>query len=108
MPLLNTLSTCISKVVAQGYTECFKVTTRGLYSTSKSRYYRPEQVVVATVHHCEGMGEAGCIYLLETSDGMKGTLVDDYATYADGSVVRFMKEVDEIKKKMGGLSKNLC
>jgi hypothetical protein len=48
------------------------------------------------------------VYLLETSDGMKGTVVDPYGIYSDGSVTRFMAEVQDISKKMTRHNKNVC
>jgi hypothetical protein len=105
MAFMNTLSACLNKAVAEGYRECFTVTGKGLYSTSRSRYYRPEQVQVLNFYRFEGQSDPAdnaIMYLLETSDGLKGTLIDAYGTYSDGSIGRFMTEVEEIRKKING------
>jgi hypothetical protein len=39
------------------------------------------------------------LYVIETNDGIKGTLVDAYGSYADPKVTTFMEEVAEINKK---------
>lgn len=111
MPFMNTLSACINKAISDGYRECFKVTSRGLYSTSKSRYYRPEQVQVVNFFRFEGQSDPGdnvIMYVLETSDGLKGTLIDAYGAYSDGTIGKFMAEVEDIRKKMSRHNRNFC
>jgi hypothetical protein len=40
------------------------------------------------------------LYVIETSDGRKGTLIDAYGLYADDNIGEFMKEVEDIQKKV--------
>ena len=40
------------------------------------------------------------LYVIETDDGTKGTLVDAYGTYADAQVHKFMQQVEGIQKKV--------
>ena len=40
------------------------------------------------------------MYVVETTDGSKGTLVDAYGAYADEHMNKFMSEVEEISKKV--------
>ena len=111
VPFMNTLTTCVNKVVTDGYTECFKVTAKGLYSTSKSRYYRPEQVQIINFFRFEGASDPAdnaIMYVIETSDGLKGTLIDAYGTYSDGGVSKFMAEVEDIRKKVSRHDQNIC
>jgi hypothetical protein len=111
MPFMNTLSACINKVIGEGYKECFKVTSRGLYSTTFSRYYRPEQVKVVNILRFEGQSDPAdnaILYVLETSDGLKGTLVDAYGAYSDVTIGKFIAEVEDIRKKMGGHNQHFC
>lgn len=42
------------------------------------------------------------MYVIETSDGVKGTLVDAFATNADVTVSAFMNQVHDIHKEMVG------
>lgn len=109
-PFMNTLSASVHKVVSDGYTECFKVTSRGLYSTSRSRYYRPEQVQIVDVHRFNSQGaieDNAVMYMIETSDGLKGTLIDAYS-HSDRSIAQFVAEVEDIRSKVNGLRQNFC
>ena len=40
------------------------------------------------------------LYVIETNDGTKGTLIDAYGVYNDAKVTQFMKEVESIHKKV--------
>lgn len=111
IPYMNTLTTCVNKVVKDGYVDSFKVTPRGLYSCAKSRYFRPEQVSVIDFYRFEGQSDPSdnaIMYVIQTADGSKGTLIDAYGAYADASVNLFMKEVEDIRKKVVKQDKHEC
>ncbi len=100
---MNTLTSCVNKVVKDGYTDSFKVTKQGLFSSAKNKYYRPEEVSVINFYRFEGESDPGdmaIMYVIETHDGLKGTLIDAFGTYSDNSVNVFMKEVEDIQKKV--------
>jgi hypothetical protein len=100
---MKTMTSCVNKVVLDGYTDSFKVTKQGLYSTAKDRAYKPENVKVINFYRFEGESDPAdnsILYVIETSDGLKGTLVDAYGPYADENVNKFMKEVEDINKKV--------
>ncbi|HRO42791.1 MAG TPA: hypothetical protein PL009_08145 [Flavipsychrobacter sp.] len=99
---MNTLTSCVNKVVKDGYTDSFKVTRQGLYATSNDKTYKPEEIHVINFYRFEGESDPGdmvIMYVIETNDGVKGTLVDAFGTYSDVSVSAFMKEVEDIHKK---------
>ena len=103
VPFMNTLTSCVNKVVKDGYTDSFKVTEHGLYSASKDKTYNPEQVRVINFYRFEGQSDPAdnaIMYVIETEDGLKGTLIDAYGAYSDNSVNVFMNEVEEINKKV--------
>jgi hypothetical protein len=100
---MNTLTSCVNKVVKDGYTDSFKVTRQGLYSCAKDRYYTPQEVSVINFYRFEGESDPGdmvIMYVIETADQTKGTLIDAFGTYSDGSVDTFMKAVEDIQKKV--------
>src|SRR4051812_48219808 len=102
MPSMNTLSACINKMVKQGYTDSFKVTNQGLYSSAKDYTYAPTEVRIINFYRFEGESDPAdnsILYVIETNDGLKGTLVDAYGTYADEKINNFIAEVQEINKK---------
>ncbi len=112
MTTIGALTNCVKQVVNEGYRECFKVTARGLYATSRSRYYRPEQVQVVNTYRFDAQADPrddAVMYVIETSDGIKGTLIDAYGSYADGSIGRFVAESEEIRRKMARHdNRNFC
>ena len=100
---MNAVTACVNKAVTEGYSECFKVTSRGLYAISKSRYYRPEQVQLIDTYSCDAQNgtpaEQSLIYAIQTSDGLKGTLIGGSAGCSEGSANTFIKEAEEIRKQ---------
>jgi len=103
IPYMNTLTSCVNKVVKDGYTDSFKVTRQGLYSAAKDKHFSPEQVQVINFYRFEGQSDPAdnaIMYVIETNDGLKGTLIDAYGTYSDDSVMKFMDEVERISKKV--------
>jgi hypothetical protein len=102
MPFMKSLATCLNKVMQEGYTENFKVTEHGLESLHKHNNYRPEQIQVVNSFRFEGQSDPddnAILYVIETNDGTKGTLVDAYGVYTDPKVSSFMKNVETIQKK---------
>lgn len=96
-PFLKSMVTCLSKVVNDGFKEDFKATSGGLQSVSTDKLYTPEQVRVINFFQFEGFSDPddnAVLYLIETNDGLKGTLVDAYGTYADPVVHKFFLDVE--------------
>lgn len=99
---MKTLASCLNKLVLTGYTEDFKASERGLLSLKGERIYEPSEVHVVDFFRFEGASDPAdntILYAIETADGMKGTLVDAYGSYADPNVTSFMKQVEDISKK---------
>ena len=102
-PYMKSLSSCLNKMVSDGYEEDFKVTERGLESLQKGKVYKPEQVQVVNFFRFEGMSdpdENAILYVIKTDDGTQGTLIDAYGVYTDANITTFMKEVENIQKKV--------
>ena len=99
-PFLKSMVTCLSKVVNDGFKEDFKATSGGLKSNSTDKLYTPEQVRVINFFRFEGFSDPddnAVLYLIETDDGLKGTLVDAYGTYADPLVYKFFTDVQSVR-----------
>jgi len=102
MPYMKSLATCLQKMVKEGYTEDFQITEHGLESLHKHNRYRPEQIQILNFFRFEGQSDPddnAILYVIETNDGTKGTLIDAYGVYNDPKVSKFMRAVDTIKKK---------
>ena len=103
MPYMKSLATCLNRMVTDGYTEDFIVTDNGLEALQHHQHYSPQQIQVVNFYRFEGESDPddnAILYVIETEDGTKGTLVDAYGTYNDARVTRFMKEVQSIHKKI--------
>jgi hypothetical protein len=109
VPFMKTLMECINKMVKDGYTDNLKMTKQGLYSPQKDRTYTPEEVTIINFYRFEGQSDPAdnaILYVIETTDGVKGTLVDAYGAYADEAISKFTKQVEEINKKVQQSDKN--
>jgi hypothetical protein len=92
----------MTKVREDGFTEDFKIHTDGLRTWSGTRSYKPEEVNIVNFYRFEGPSDPAdnvILYVIETTDGKKGTLTDAYGAYADQKISKFMDEVEEIAKK---------
>lgn len=99
---MKSLSTCLNKMISDGYDEDYKVTERGLESLHKVKVYQPEQVQIVNFFRFEGMSDPddnAILYVIETDDGGKGTIIDAYGVYMDPKITAFIKEVENIQKK---------
>jgi len=103
MPYMKSLATCLNRMVNEGFSEDFKVDDNGLEALGKGTHYLPEQVQVVNFYRFEGESDPddnAILYIIETADGTRGTLVDAYGTYNDARVSQFMKEVHNFHKKV--------
>ncbi len=103
IPDLRTLQACLSKMIANGYTEDFKAEDDGLRALRTDKVYQPQDVTVVNYFRFEGPSnpdDMSIMYVIETNDGTKGTLIDAYGTYASPEVNQFILEVERISKKV--------
>lgn len=100
---LKTLQACLAKMIATGFTDDFKATDEGLESLRTGKVYSPQEVKIVNFFRFEGPSnpdDMSILYAIETNDGLKGTLVDAYGTYASQEVNEFILEVERIQKKV--------
>jgi hypothetical protein len=99
---MKTLSSCANQMKSDGYKEDFQVDKKGLTTFTETKHYQPEQVSIVNFYRFEGAsdpGDSSVLYVIETDDGLKGTLVDSYGAYSDSDVSKFIVAVEEIHKK---------
>lgn len=102
VPHMKSLALCFNRMVLDGYDDDFKINEEGLQSLKTQKVYKPEEVNVVNFFRFEGQSDPGdnsIMYVIETADGLKGTLVDAYAPYADTKISEFMDHVNKINKK---------
>jgi hypothetical protein len=98
---MPTLSEKINVALQHGYTENFKITSRGLTDEVGDKFYPSSDIHIPNFHRFEGYSDPqdnAILYWIETSDGRKGILVDAYGAYADMKITNFIREVEDIRK----------
>lgn len=101
-PWMKGLASCINKMKEDGFKEDFQVTKEGLTTFNAPASYGAEDVKIVNFYRFEGASDPAdnaILYVIETSDGTKGTLVDSYGAYASPEVSKFIVAVEEIHKK---------
>lgn len=88
----DTLSLAIKDLQKEGYTEDFNLIADGIESKGLKRQWKADGLDVIRYYRFEGMSSTGdnsILYVVETKDGLKGTLVDAYGVY-DGQISQEM------------------
>jgi hypothetical protein len=101
-PWMKSMTSCANKMKEDGFQEDFQVSKNGLSTFNASKNFTPDQVKIVNFYRFEGASDPGdntILYVIETNDGTKGTLVDGYGAYASPEVSKFIVEVEEIQKK---------
>ncbi|MBC7888277.1 MAG: hypothetical protein H7Z13_10320 [Ferruginibacter sp.] len=102
-PYLKSLVECHQKMMQDGYTENFKIEDSRLKCLSSDKLYDPADITIINFFRFEGQSDpedSSIMYVIETQDGKKGTIVDAYGAYADPDVSLFITEVENIHKKI--------
>jgi hypothetical protein len=103
IPHMKSLALCLNKMVLDGYDDDFKISDKGLRSLKTEKLYQPEEVEICNFFRFEGQSDPNdntIMYVIETKDGLKGTIVDAYGPYADRTLSEFMSKVEGIHKKL--------
>jgi cytolysin (calcineurin-like family phosphatase) len=92
----STLSEAIEDLKKKGYTTNFKVNENGLLEENREKTFDASGVKLVEFHRFEGMtdpGDSSIVYAVETSSGLKGTIVDSFGADASETTSEFMKNV---------------
>jgi hypothetical protein len=104
VPWMKSLASCANKMRELGYSEDFQVDKNGISTFGQgTKCYKPEEVKIVNFYRFEGVSDPGdntIMYVIETNDGVKGTLVDGYGAYASDDVSKFIVKVEEIQKQI--------
>ena len=93
---MQTVAGALEQFRERGYRQEMSITAGRLQVGGTERTYRPHEVAVRDYWRFEGVSDPGdesVVYAIETTDGVKGTLVDAYNAYADPSVGEFLRAV---------------
>jgi hypothetical protein len=98
---MKTLSSCMNKLKADGYTEEYVVKANLLRSLDSGEAYSSDHVKITNFYRFEGDSDPSdnaILYALETKDGKKGILIDAYGAYSDPDTGKFIVEIENINK----------
>jgi hypothetical protein len=98
---MTDLQKLLYKLDSEGYTEQYRVENGKLHSLTSNKDYLPENVKAVNFYRFEGPSnpdDMSICYVIETDDGLKGTLTDAYGVYADEQTGEFMQSVEIFKK----------
>ncbi len=99
---MATLSECIKTSLDRGYTENFRMIDKGLATEDEKSVYTPEEIRITNFYRFEGNSnpdDNSILYLIETDDRKRGTLVDAYGVYADTLISNFVRRVEDFQKR---------
>jgi hypothetical protein len=100
---MKTMVACTSMLDKLGFTTQFKATSGGLKSFTTERIYTPGEIKIVNFYRFEGDSnpeDSSILYAIETANGERGTLTDAYGPYSDTHVTTFIKQVEEMEKKV--------
>ena len=96
----DTLVETLEALQAKGYTYDFNLTAHALEVHKDDGIVlalSPEDFTIVQVYRFEGMtdpSDMSILYAIESSDGLKGTMVSSYGVYADAMSNEMIKKLD--------------
>ncbi len=100
---MTTLSSCLDSLKKEGYSEEFTAKDNQLLSATGQKKYNPDEVKFNNFYRFEGESDpddSSILYAVETTDGVKGTLIDAYGSYSDAETNKFVRHVTGIEKRV--------
>ena len=92
----------IGDLKSRGYPKSFFLRQDGLYCIETKETFKSDNISIVEFHRFEGktdFEDMSIIYVLETDNGLKGTIIDAFGTYADIELGEFLQNVHFKKKK---------
>ncbi len=92
----DTLLGAIEDLNLRQYAKSFIIKPEGLYCMETKEFFKPEEIVIVEFHRFEGatdFEDMSIIYVLESKNGLKGTIIDAFGTYADTKLGEFLRDV---------------
>ena len=89
----------IRKCQAIGYTDQYRIQDEKLINVNSKKKYEPEDILILKEHRYEGMSnpsDTSLLYVIETSDGSKGSILANYGANADNSIHEFMNSIPKM------------
>lgn len=99
--MLGSMGECMDKAIHEGYTTDFAVKHGKLVSSEGCKEYGCADVTVRNyyVPGDEDFLATNAMYLVETTDGTKGILVDTNGAFFENDISRFIKKSELVQLK---------
>ena len=94
---LKTLVEVLNDLKDQGYTTDFNFVNGKLSALGSTDKFDSDQIIIKEEFRFEGESnpaDSSILYALETTDGIKGTLVDSYGAGSHTELEDFLKKAD--------------
>lgn len=81
---------------SRGYSKSFVMRHDGLFCIETNETFKPINISIIEYHRFEGATDyedMAIIYVIETENGIKGTVADAFGTYANTDLGDFLKQV---------------
>lgn len=99
---MSTLVSCMNSLFESGYKVQFIAIPTGLKSLATEKIYKPNEVKIVNFYRFEGESDPSdnsILYAIEAGSE-KGTITDSYGATGDAYLTKFLKEVEDIHKKV--------
>lgn len=98
----RTLSEALQQLIEKGFTVDFKLENDQLLNLKNGKKYRPENLLIVEYHRFEGESnpsDMSILFGIKAIDGVKGSIVSSFGTYADTSLIEFMDKIKILDRK---------
>ena len=102
---MQSLVSVENKLNKEGYTQDFNVVDGRLQTigSDSNKSYAADEVTIVDFYRFEGESnpdDMAILYVLETNDGVKGTISTAYGVYADTDTDDYLKQVEDLGKNL--------
>lgn len=97
----ETLLEAINGLAEKGYTHNFEINSEGFLHEINGGDFHHNEVILNEFHRFEGMNspsDSSILYVLETKEGLKGTVVDAYGADGSETVSNFIWKIEQPKR----------
>lgn len=98
MPHYRTpMSLKLDALKQRGYNKEFHITDKGLVCYDTNETFSPQDIKIINRLRFEGISDPddmAIVYVIETSNGLKGTIVDAFGLYSNDELLSFMHKIE--------------
>lgn len=94
---IRPLSTCLQRAAEEGYHEKFKISDELLFTEDGKYSYEASEINIDSTCRFESADpmDESTVYMMETSDGRLGVVVDDRGPFAQTTLAAFIRKVND-------------